>query len=402
MDVPRVLKNSCCGSKSHPKAKVREVFLMRTGIANLPLHGGKCPPWLFARMVKMTRALMEVMVAHAGSEGVLARLADPFWFQALGCVLGFDWHSSGLTTTVCGALKEALRDRAGQLGLFVAGGKGKTSRQTPEEIQLFAERHPLARDPQELVYASRMAAKVDNSAVQDGYQIYHHTFVFNTSGQWAVIQQGMNEQNGWARRYHWLSATMRDFVCEPHQAVCCDYRGETLNLVALESERARKVIAELACEKPEKLIKDLSLLQEKAVLSLPSRHQVALSDIHPRNIERVLLKSYARQPENFQALLAVEGVGPKALRALSLLSELVYGAAPSYRDPARYSFAHGGKDGHPYPVDRRTYDQSIAFLHQALAQSRLGRTEKMEAFQRLGRWEKKLSFQEKADVQSGI
>lgn len=366
---------------------------MRTGIANLPLHGGKCPPWLFERMVKMTRAFLEVMIADAGTEGVLARVSDPFWFQAFGCVLGFDWHSSGLTTTVCGALKEALRDRAGRLGLFAAGGKGKTSRQTPHEIQLIAERYPLAGDPGELVFASRMAAKVDNSAVQDGYQIYHHTFIFNNRGQWAVVQQGMNEQNGWARRYHWLSTTLRDFVCEPHQAVCCDHRGEALNLVALESDPARKVVTELSREQPEKIVKELNRLQEKAVLQLPARHRVALSDLNPRKIGSVLLKSYARQPENFRALLATEGIGPKALRALSLLSELVYGTPPSYRDPARYSYAHGGKDGHPYPVDRTLYDQSIAFLQKALTESRLGRTEKIEAFRRLARWERE---QEKA------
>ncbi|AEG16582.1 protein of unknown function DUF763 [Desulfofundulus kuznetsovii DSM 6115] len=358
---------------------------MRTGTANLPLHGGKCPPWLFERMVKMSRALIEVMVAESGPDGILARLADPFWFQALGCVLGFDWHSSGLTTTVCGALKEALRDRAGQLGLFVAGGKGKTSRQTPGEILAIGEKFPLARDPRELVFASKMAAKVDNAAVQDGYQLYHHTLFFTSSGRWAIIQQGMNETTRWARRYHWLSTTVKDFVCEPHTAVCCDHRGETLNLVALESDPARKVIAELAREKPENLLRDLTRLQQSA-LNLPARHRVELADLNPARLHRVLLKSYERQPENFAALVATEGVGPKALRALSLLSELAYGTPPSFRDPARFSFAHGGKDGHPYPVDRATYDHSIAFLEKALAESRLGRQEKIEAFRRLGRW----------------
>ncbi|WP_435374068.1 DUF763 domain-containing protein [Desulfofundulus salinus] len=351
----------------------------------MPLHGGKCPPWLFERMVKMSRALIEVMVVEGGPDGILARLADPFWFQALGCVLGFDWHSSGLTTTVCGALKEALRDRAGQLGLFVAGGKGKTSRQTPGEILAIGERFPLARDPGELVFASKMAAKVDNAAVQDGYQLYHHTFFFTSSGRWAIIQQGMNETARWARRYHWLSTTVKDFVCEPHTAVCCDHKGETLNLVALESDPARKVITELAREKPENLLRDLTRLQQDA-LNLPARHRVELADLNPARLHRVLLKSYERQPESFAALVATEGVGPKALRALSLLSELAYGTPPSFRDPARFSFAHGGKDGHPYPVDRATYDHSIAFLEKALAESRLGRQEKIEAFRRLGRW----------------
>lgn len=373
---------------------------MRTGIADLPLHGGKCPPWLFERMVKLTGAFLEVMVAEAGTEGVLTRLADPFWFQALGCVLGFDWHSSGLTTTVCGALKEVLRSRGGQLGLFAAGGKGKTSRQTPREIELIADRYPLASNPADLIFASRMAAKVDNSALQDGYQLYQHTFIFDRRGRWAVVQQGMDGQNGWARRYHWLSTTLRDFVCEPHQAICCDHRGETLNLVAWESGPARKVIAELAREQPEKIVKELSCLQEKASLRLPARHRLALSDLNPEKIGRVLLKSYTRQPENFQALLATEGVGPKTLRALSLLAELAYGTSSSYRDPARFSFAHGGKDGHPYPVDRALYDQSIAFLQKALKESRLGRTEKMAAFRRLACWERDWE-RSKKDTQPG-
>ncbi|WP_423244384.1 DUF763 domain-containing protein [Desulfofundulus thermobenzoicus] len=355
-------------------------------MANLPLHGGKCPAWLFGRMTRMTRALIEAMVADTGPAGVLRRLSDPFWFQALGCALGFDWHSSGLTTTVCGALKEALKDCAGQLGLFVAGGKGRTSRRTPDEILAYAERFPISCSAEELVYASRMSAKVDNSAVQDGYQLYHHTFIFTATGQWAVIQQGMNENNRQARRYHWLGESVKDFVCEPHQAVCCDRRGETLNLVARESDPARRVISELAREKPERLLRDLTLLQEKDMLRLPARHRVELADIHPQNLHRVLLKSYERQPENFAALLATPGVGPKALRALSLLSELAYGTPPSYRDPARYSFAHGGKDGHPYPVDRATYDLTIAFLQKALAESRLGRGEKLDAFKRLGQW----------------
>lgn len=336
-------------------------------------------------MVKMGGAILEAMVYDGGPEFVLARLADPFWFQALGCALGFDWHSSGLTTTVCGALKEALRERGPYLGLFAAGGKGKTSRQTPAEILYTGEKYPLARNPEELVQASRMAAKVDSAAVQDGYQLYHHTFFFTFSGHWAVVQQGMNEATRRARRYHWLSLTLKDFVCEPHAAVCCDHRGEALNLVAGESEPARRVIGMLACQKPEKIMRELANLKEKS-LSLPARHKLMLEDITPAGLHRVLLKSYERQPEDFTALLATEGVGAKALRALSLLSELVYGTPPSYRDPARFSFAHGGKDGHPYPVDRQTYDRSIAFLEKALLEARLGRQEKIEAFRRLGNW----------------
>jgi len=358
---------------------------MRTGIANLPLHGGKCPGWLFARMRKMSRALLEVMLVDAPPAAVLTRLADPFWFQALGCALGFDWHSSGLTTTVCGALKEALADLKG--GLFAAGGKGQTSRKTPQEIVSLAENHQLTLDPDQLVYASRMSAKVDSAAVQDGYQIYHHSFFFTAGGQWAVVQQGMNEATGWARRYHWLSTTMPDFVCEPHHAVCSDQKATTLNLVAGEGEPARRLISELSREQPEKLVRELKSLQAKT-LSLPARHSLDAADLHPDSLQRVLLKSYLNQPQDFTGLLATQGVGAKALRALALLAELAYGTPPSYRDPARYSFAHGGKDGFPYPVDRPTYDDSIAFLQDAVNRARMGQQEKLDAFRHLARWHK--------------
>jgi len=355
---------------------------MRTGIANLPLHGGKCPAWLFARMRRMSRALLEVMLMDAPPPDVLARLADPFWFQALGCALGFDWHSSGLTTTVCGALKEALADLKG--GLFAAGGKGRTSRQTPQEIVTLAETHRLALDPAGLVHASRMAAKVDSAAVQDGYQIYHHSFFFTATGQWAVVQQGMNEASGWARRYHWLSTAMPDFVREPHLAVCSDQKTATLNLVAEEGDAARRIITELSRQQPDRLVREMKSLQDRS-LSLPARHSLGPGDLHPDSLKRVLLQSYLSQPPDFAGLLATRGVGARALRALALLAELAYGTPPSYRDPARYSFAHGGKDGHPYPVDRPTYDASIAFLQDAVNRARMGRQEKLDAFRRLAR-----------------
>ncbi|MDI6709522.1 MAG: DUF763 domain-containing protein [Bacillota bacterium] len=361
---------------------------MRTGTANLPLHGGKCPAWLFARMKNLAAALIEIMVLENGTEEVLRRLADPFWFQAFGCVLGFDWHSSGLTTTVTGALKEALRDRAPDLGLFVCGGKGGTSRRTPDEIAAWGERSALTLDPGVLAFASRMAAKVDNAAVQDGYQLYHHVFAFSASGRWAVIQQGMNENTRYARRYHWLSEGLEDFVCEPHAAVCTVVPGETvLNLVARESDGARRVSAQLARLDPSRLCRDLARLQNDNHLELARHHRLLLSDLDPRSVEKVLLKSYAAQPPDFLALLGIQGVGPKAVRALSLMAELVYGAPASCRDPARFSFAHGGKDGHPYPIDRRVYDHSVACLERALAAARVGRTEKVSAFRRLARFQ---------------
>jgi len=335
-------------------------------------------------MKKLAAALIEIIVMENGAQEVLRRLADPFWFQAFGCVLGFDWHSSGLTTTVTGAVKEALRDRAPELGLFVCGGKGAASRRTPDEIAAWGERCALALDPETLTFASRMAAKVDNTAVQDGYQLYHHVFFFTADGQWAVIQQGMNEGNRYARRYHWYSEGLRDFVCEPHAAVCAETREDpVLNLVAGESEGARRVSAQLACLDPSRVCRDLAVLREDRHLELSPRHRLLLSDLDPRSVEKVLLKSYEAQPRDFLALLGVRGVGPKAVRALSLMAELVYGTPASYRDPARFSFAHGGKDGHPYPVDRRLYDHSVACLERALHAARVGRSEKVGAFRRL-------------------
>lgn len=351
---------------------------MRTGIANLPLHYGKAPAWLFERMRDLSREITLVLIEEFGPEEMLRRLSDPFWFQAFGAVLGFDWHSSGLTTTVCGALKEGLRGLERELGLFVAGGKGRTSRRTPGEIEEVGDL--LAIDAQNLVYASKMAAKVDSAALQDGYQIYHHCFIFTTKGSWNVVQQGMNETNRYARRYHWLSDDLKSFVCEPHSAICCDQRGVTLNMVAEESDPARSVTTELSKEKPEKLISEIKRLQN---LHLPHRHEVLVQDLNPERLKRILLKTYERQPQNFEQLLGMEGVGPKTIRSLSLISELIYGVKPSFRDPARYSFAHGGKDGYPYPVDRENYDRSIEILRKAISTAKIGNREKLDALKRL-------------------
>jgi hypothetical protein len=353
----------------------------RTGIANLPLHHGKAPRWLFDRMVPLAREITIAIVSDFGPEEMLRRLSHPYWFQAFGCVLGFDWHSSGVTTTLCGALKEAVKGIERDLGLFVAGGKGKTSRRTPSEIETWGEK--IALNPVPLVYASRMSAKVDTSAVQDGYQLYHHTFLFTHRGSWTVIQQGMNEANRYARRYHWLGEAVTDFVNEPHAAILSEARGQALNLTANESEPARTTITGIATEeRPEKIISELKQLK---TLSLPSHHQILTSDLHPDSLSKIILSTYERQPKNFEQLLGLSGVGPKTIRALSLIAELVHGVEPSYRDPARYSFAHGGKDGIPYPVDRKTYDQSIELLSRAINRTKLGLSEKQKAFQRLNR-----------------
>lgn len=356
---------------------------VKTGIANLPLHGGRAPRWLFERMVKLGREITLAIVTEFGPEEMLRRMADPFWFQALGCVVGFDWHSSGVTTTLCGALKEGIKGLEKDVGLFIAGGKGRASRQTPAEISRF---EPLIlADPAGLVYASKMAAKVDNAALQDGYQLYHHTFFFTASGSWAVVQQGMNEDTRYARRYHWLSERVEDFTCEPHSGICSDAVGRALNLVAEESAPARTTIAQITSdEKPEKLLNELKRLK---TLNMPSRHYLTADDIHPEYLSKGLFLAYERQPEDFEQLLGLEGIGPRTIRALSLISEMVYGVAPSFRDPARYSFAHGGKDGHPFPVDRETYDKSIALLGDAVRRARLDSREKMEALRRLSRAE---------------
>ncbi|MBI2862479.1 MAG: DUF763 domain-containing protein [Chloroflexi bacterium] len=354
---------------------------MRTGIANLPLHYGKAPRWLFQRMAQLAREISILIVEEFGTDELLRRLSDPFWFQAFGCVLGFDWHSSGVTTTVCGALKEGLRGMEGELGLFVAGGKGRVSRKTPAEIGQAGEKAGF--DPAPLIYASRMAAKVDNTALQDGYQLYHHVFIFTASGAWAVVQQGMNGNDRTARRYHWLGEGVEEFVNEPHAAICCDQRQEGLNMVAAESSDAREVVATVACQQPEHVIAELEHLKQ---LTLPHRHAIELEDLDPKRLSTVLLRSYEQQPANFEAFLGIVGVGPKTLRAISLISELAYGVAPSFRDPVRYSFAHGGKDGYPYPVDRATYDRSIELLREALRRAKVGDRERVAAIRRLSRF----------------
>jgi hypothetical protein len=329
-------------------------------------------------MTRLAREITAHVVIEYGPDDMLQRLSDPFWFQALGCVLGFDWHSSGVTTTTCGAIKEGIKEIQNDLGFFAAGGKGGTSRKTPQEIETICEHLGLA--PESLVYASKTSAKVDSACVQDSYQLYHHAFFFTTSGRWCVVQQGMNDENRMARRYHWLGEKVDDFVDEPHAAICCDHRGKPLNLVAEESESTRNASAELAIQSTEKT---LSLIQRLPDLRLPSRHPVLIEDVNPAYLKKILLTTYERQPKTFEELLVIRGVGAKTLRALALVSELVYGARACVRDPARFSFAHGGKDGYPYPVDKKTYDTTIDILHRALERAKVDHTDKVKAFRRL-------------------
>jgi uncharacterized protein len=329
-------------------------------------------------MVRLSREITAHIVAEYGSEEVLRRLSDPYWFQAFGCVLGFDWHSSGVTTTVTGALKEGLRGTERDLGIYVGGGKGAVSRRTPGEIVGYCD--TLSIDPAPLVYASRMSAKVDSAAVQDGYQLYHHAFFFTPSGGWCVVQQGMNDANGMARRYHWLASTLRSFVNEPHAAICAEAASPTLNLVAEESGATRAAAAELAREKPGVV---LSALRDLPLLSMPRRHPVLVTDVSAAHLDKILLKTYERAPENFETLLGMEGVGAKTLRALALAAEIIHGAPASTRDPARFSFAHGGKDGFPYPVDLETYDKTVQVLRDAVNKAHIDRSERMKALKRL-------------------
>jgi uncharacterized protein len=365
-----------------------------TGYASLPLHGGKAPAWLFGRMVRLSREIVIYLASEHGVHDVLRRLSDPYWFQAFGCVLGFDWHSSGVTTTVCGAVKEGIKEIDAELGFFAAGGKGNVSRKTPDQIAASCDR--IGRDPSALVYASRTAAKVDSAAVQDGYQLYHHVFFFTKAGDWCVVQQGMSDATGTARRYHWLSDRVDSFVDEPHEAVCCDVRvGGALNLVAHENEAVRTASAEIARQPPDVALRALAEAEQTRpkrtparLLTMPRRHELLPElDVAQPYLEKILLKTYERAPENFEALLGIEGVGPRTLRALTLASELLHGSPAAMRDPARFSFAHGGKDGTPFPVDRITYDRTIEILNKAINRSAIDRSEKVKAFRRLARFE---------------
>ncbi len=356
---------------------------MRTGSVNLPLHDGKTPRWLFERMVKLAGGIAEVIIYEYGVKEFLRRISNPHWFQAFSCVLGFDWHSSGTTTTTCGALKVALSPE--EHGVAVAGGKGSTSRKTPAEIEAMGEILSLSSDRIErLKYSSRMTAKVDNSCIQDGYQLYHHCFFFTEKGEWAVVQQGMN--NTYARRYHWLS-DIHSFTEEPHEGICCDRKeAKVLDMTARASEAAREVCLDLIKDNPDHLKKYLSkqrVLEDfESSFALPSHHPVLDIDIGKHGME-VLRRAYELQPETYEELISLSGMGPKKIKALALISDIVFGTPPSWRDPVKYSFAHGGKDGYPYPVDKETYDNSIQVLRDALESAKLDRKEKYRAIKRL-------------------
>ena len=375
--------------------------LMRTGIATVPLDTGRCPPWLFERMKKLSRAIVLAIVEEFGEEEFLKRLADPVWFQSLGCVIGFDWNSSGLTTTTLGALKEGLRNLEKEIGIFVCGGKGKTSLKTPDQIKQWGEFLGLdEKTIQGLIYASKISAKVDNSALQDGYTLYHHNLIFVNNGKWAVIQQGMNDKNATARRYHWLSDKVKDFTEEPHSGIATQRKVKPLNLIAKKSKETREVCAEVVREEPKTFFKDFVLLQKHST-SLIKKQQIgqlalmSLKDIefhwHPilkekfdlKRLKKTIEAAHFLKPKTFEELIRIKGVGPKTIRALTLVAELIYGKEPSYEDPARFSFAHGGKDGTPYPVSRPTYDRTIEIIEKAIKKTQISLREKEAARRRL-------------------
>lgn len=353
----------------------------RSGVANLPLHGGRAPRWLFQRMVKLAGAVTEAIIYEYGPEEFLTRVSDPYWFQAFSCVLGFDWHSSGTTTTTCGALKTAINPE--EHGILIAGGKGRASRRTPQEIQGAGELFSLSTAKlEDLVYASKISAKIDNSCIQDGYQLYHHVFFLTERGDWSVVQQGMNESTQYARRYHWLSDSVETYINEPHNGICCDLKeAKTLDMTADQSFHSRQTSLDLILDNPEHLKKyfqkKVDVGAEQASLdafcpqlTLPSHHPVLNTDLSPKEFE-ILHNAWELQPESYEELISLQGMGPKKIRALALISDLVYGDKPSWEDPVKYSFTHGGKDGFPYPVNREVYDHSIETLQESLQQARL-------------------------------
>lgn len=348
---------------------------MSRAYADLPLHYGSVPPWLAARMSLLGGAIIETIVADYGKAEVLKRLSDPCWFQALGCVLGMDWHSSGITTSVMGALKKALNPKAHELGIYICGGKGKHSRATPQELLMIADKTGLPG--QELVRHSKLAAKVDNTALQDGFQLYLHSFIVSNEGDWAVVQQGMNDGNGMARRYHWHSATVSNFTETPHSFIYGKNQGQILNLTDKAAMPTKNGLIELVKESP------AVLLPEIRKLTMPSHHDVRAENVDLKRLGAVLAVAHERQVMDFETLLLMEGVGPRTLQSLTLVSEVIHGTPSRFTDPARFSFAHGGKDGHPFPVPVNVYDETISVMREAVNKSKIGQNDKQDAIRKL-------------------
>ena len=425
--------------------------IRNSGHADLPLHTGTVPRWLADRMMVLGTLITESLVENFGPDEVLVRLSDPLWFQSFGAVMGMDWHSSGITTSVMYALKRGLNPRAKELGIYVCGGRGKYSRMTPDELLGIADTEGL--DGNALVRNSKLVAKVDNNAVQDGFQLYQHNFVLTRDGNWAVVQQGMNTAEKKARRYHWCSTNLRSFVEEPHSGVVGENRGKILNLTDSHADTARNSILDMSRQEPERIINEITqigkpasqiiLLQDGKVnggvvtefaaqtsqgvspaervatnevgaqgetspsyvqgelfpelvsktemeieqkgrsIILPAHHEVMEQDVNLKRLGGVLATAYETQPQNFEELLLTPGLGPRTLQSLALVSEVIYGTPSRFTDPARFSFAHGGKDGHPFPVPLKIYDESIRILRDSIEKSKLGYKDKSDCIRRL-------------------
>ncbi|MFN3726953.1 MAG: DUF763 domain-containing protein [Allosphingosinicella sp.] len=363
----------------------------RAGSADLPLHGGRVPAWLGERMTRLGTVIAEAIILEYGRDELLRRLAHPFWFQSFGAVMGMDWHSSGITTSVIGALKRGLNPRAGELGIQVCGGRGKHSRATPAELTLAEERAGF--DGLELARASRLVAKVDSAAVQDGFDLYLHGFIVTDNGAWTVVQQGMNGDSRKARRYHWLSEGLTSFVDAPHAAIEGQRQGEIVNLADRRAARSRQAQLDLLTDLgPDRLAKEMALLRAPSPppaqgalphLDLPDHHDVRPDDVILRRLHGTLAAAAEAGPKDFPELLLVPGVGARTVKSLAMVAEVIHGAPCRFSDPARYSLAHGGKDRHPYPVPTKVYDKTIGVLKAAVAQAKLGQDEKLGAIRRL-------------------
>ena len=366
--------------------------MKRSGHADLPLHGGRVPEWLSQRMTLLGTAITEAIVYDYGTSAFLSRLSDPFWFQAFGAVMGMDWHSSGITTSVMGALKRGLANKADELGLYICGGRGRFSRNTPNELRAISDRRGFDGDA--LVRTSRLTARIDNNAIADGFQIYLHTFVLTAKGEWAVVQQGLNDATGMARRYHWHSATVKDFVNEPHTAIVGERRGVIMNLVDAQAQPAQNAMLEIGRQPPGKILNNVQSFGASArYLQMPAHHDVRTTDVDLKRLGAVLALAYEKDLHDFAELLLLEKLGPRTLQSLALVAEIIHGAPSRFDDPARFSFAHGGKDGHPFPVPLKTYDETLNLLRSSLDRAKSSRSssvefgrEKLSALRRLERF----------------
>jgi hypothetical protein len=349
--------------------------MKRSGSADLPLHYGYVPQWLAERMAKLGLAVVETIVMDYGKDEVLRRLSDPFWFQSLGAVMGMDWHSSGITTSVMGALKKSINPHSRELGIYICGGKGKHSKQTPAELLKVSETTGL--DGNYLVKCSKLSAKVDNTAIQDGFQLYTHNFILSDTGKWAVVQQGMSDASSTARRYHWHSEQLSSFVDDPHTFIYGKNNGYILNMTDKEADGSRNGVMQIAAENPGIMIREISKLV------MPNHHEVYAKDVDLKRLGAVLWLAHEKQPKDFEDLLLLQGLGPRTLQSLALVSEVIHGTSSRFKDPARFSFAHGGKDGAPFPVPTKVYDETLSTLQTAIQRAKMGNNDKNEAIKRL-------------------